>query len=142
MNHIFGVAYGEQGKLLGASVGHVDRDREELLEEKEKAKGNGNGVALKRKIDGQSKGSGQLEKSAARHGDKFAKPAKEQMAAFVNGDENDIEQTVAGSSFLEHDRRVKGYRDHQSSTRNRQPIFLERLEKGRRSVSDSGKSIR
>jgi len=88
--------------LLGARIGHVYRNREELLEEKEQAERHAQGVSLESKIDRQGKRSGQLEKSAARDGDKFPEPTKQQVATLVNGDENEIEQPlpVLASSIM------------------------------------------
>lgn len=70
-----------------------------------------------------------MEKSAACDGHKFAEPTKEQVAALVNGNENQIEQAAAGSCFLDHDRGVEGHRNHQRSAGNRLPICLEGFEK-------------
>src|SRR5216683_8284031 len=37
VDDVFRVTYGQQWKILAACVGHIDRDRKELLEEKEGA---------------------------------------------------------------------------------------------------------
>jgi hypothetical protein len=63
-----------------------------LLEEKEQAEGDGLRLAAKEKICGQREGREQLQERAACDHDEFAAQAEEEMAAFVDGDENAVHQ--------------------------------------------------
>src|SRR6202035_1396513 len=91
VDDVFRVAHRQQGKILGASVGHVDRDWQKLLEEKEHAKGRARCLAPAREIGRQSEWNEYLQQSSARHHDPFAEKSEKQMAALMNRNENEIE---------------------------------------------------
>ena len=122
VDHIFRIADREKRQFLGARVGHVDRDWKKLLEEKECAEGRARHLAPEHEIGRQSERNEQLQKSSSGHHDPFAEDPEEQMAAFVDRNENQIEplKQVAAEQRVsdQHERKTPASR----KTRRAKPV--------------------
>lgn len=127
VDDVFRVADCEQRQGLSARVGHVCCDGEKLFEKEKRAKGGASNVSLKRKINGQSEGRKKLQECAA--GDRYplAKETEKHMAAFVDGDENEVnhqERPVAAKRLIEK-REIKNQPRDESPSRDGLPSVFE-----------------
>ena len=79
------------------------------------------------------------ERAACDH-DEFAAEAEEEMAAFVDGNENAVhqEQQAGATGTLIEEENVKNNPGDQGGARNGLPGLLEFFEGWQRSVHDSG----
>ena len=132
VDDIFRIAYGQQGEILRARVGHVDRDRKKLFEEKESAKGSAKYLAPKREIGCQRQRNEQLQKSSSGHHDPFtAEKSEKQMAAFVDRNKDEIEplKQVTAEESISDQQDVEAEPPIKRDARNRFPAFFKRIKK-------------
>ena len=130
VDDVAAIADGEERKLLRASVGHIGGDGEELFEEEKCAERRAGNVAFRSEIDGESKRRKKLQERAARDGNPLAEKAEEQVAAFVNGNEDDVnhKQGAAVAIGLGQKQQIKNQPDSERPARDGLPFFLEGFE--------------
>jgi hypothetical protein len=95
-------------------------------------------VSLKREINGQSEGCEKLQECAAGDGYPLAKETEKKMAAFVNGNENEVDhqQRALAAKSLVKKQEIENQPRDESPSGNRLPIVFERVEK-RQAIGDS-----